>query len=148
MRVCLQRVLEAYVEVDNKKISEIDKGILLFVGFGKDDNSDSLNAIVNKIIRLRIFPNDLGKFDKSIEDVNGEILVVSQFTLFGNVNKGNRPDFTSSMPFVAAETFYNRFIDALSEFYYKDRVKTGVFGAKMVVGLKNDGPVTLIIEYP
>ena len=148
MRICLQRVLEAYVEIDNKMISEIGKGMLLFVGFRKDDNDSFIDAIVNKIIHLRIFPNNLGKFDKSIEDIAGEMLVVSQFTLFGNVNKGNRPDFTLSMPFVEAETLYNRFVDTLSMCYYKDRVKTGVFGAKMIVGLKNDGPVTLIIDYP
>lgn len=148
MRICLQRVLEAYVEIEDKRISEIGRGILLLVGFGKDDSHSFIDVIVNKIIHLRIFPNNLGKFDKSIEDIGGEMLVVSQFTLFGNVNKGNRPDFTSSMPFAEAETLYNKFVNTLSMSYYKDRVKTGVFGAKMVVGLKNDGPVTLIIDYP
>jgi len=148
MRICLQRVLEAYVEIEDKRISEIGRGILLLVGFGKDDSHSFIDVIVNKIIHLRIFPNNLGKFDKSIEDIGGEMLVVSQFTLFGNVNKGNRPDFTSSMPFAEAETLYNKFVNTLSMSYYKDRVKTGVFGAKMVVSLKNDGPVTLIIDYP
>jgi D-tyrosyl-tRNA(Tyr) deacylase len=148
MRICLQRVLEASVKVNCEKISTISQGILLLIGFSKDDKIDFVDKLINKVINLRIFPDVEGKFDKSIKDINGEILVVSQFTLYGNVFKGNRPDFTASMAYSKAEELYEKFVDTLRKSYYKDKVKTGIFGAKMLVNLKNDGPVTLIIEYP
>ena len=148
MKICLQRVLESSVEINCEKISTISQGILLLIGFSKDDKIDVFDKLINKVINLRIFPDIEGKFDKSIKDINGEILVVSQFTLYGNVFKGNRPDFTASMAYSEAEKLYEKFVDTLRKFYYDDRVKTGIFGAKMLVNLKNDGPVTLIIEYP
>jgi D-tyrosyl-tRNA(Tyr) deacylase len=148
MKICLQRVIEASVEVNNEVISTISQGVLLLIGFSNDDKNEYFNKLINKIINLRIFPDTEGKFDKSIKDINGDILVVSQFTLFGNVFKGNRPDFTASMPYSEAEKLYEEFVDILKNSYYIDKVKRGIFGAKMLVSLKNDGPVTLIIEYP
>jgi D-tyrosyl-tRNA(Tyr) deacylase len=148
MKICLQRVSEASVEVNHERISTISQGILLLVGFSKDDKIDFVDKLINKIINLRIFPDIEGKFDKSIKDINGDILVVSQFTLYGDVFKGNRPDFTAAMAYGEAEKLYEKFVDTLKKSYYEDKVKTGIFGAKMLVNLKNDGPVTLIVEYP
>lgn len=148
MKICLQRVSEANVEVNRERISAISQGILLLVGFAKDDKIAFIDKLINKIINLRIFPDIEGRFDKSVKDINGDILIVSQFTLYGNVFKGNRPDFTASMPFSDAEKLYEKFVDSFRKFYYENKVKTGIFGAKMLVNLKNDGPVTLIVEYP
>ncbi len=142
----IQRVCSGSVWVDDKIYSEIKKGFVILCGFSKDDTYDDLVWMVNKIINLRIFENIDGKFDLSIKDINGEILIVSQFTLLGDVRKGRRPDFTMAMEKEKAREFYKVFIDMLSNHYDPTKIKTGVFQAQMLVNIANDGPVTIILD--
>ena len=143
MKVLIQRVKQASVTIENALYSQIDKGYLIFLGIEKDDSEDKIEWLVNKILNLRIFENDEGKMTHSIIDVQGEILLVSQFTLCGNCKKGNRPSFDNAMLPKEAEILYEKFINVLSE---NITVKTGSFGAMMDVALINDGPVTFMIE--
>ncbi|MDY6822031.1 MAG: D-aminoacyl-tRNA deacylase [Deferribacterota bacterium] len=147
MRICLQRVLQASVEVDNKIVSKISKGILLFVGFANSDVDIDLKKCAQKILNLRIFSSTNSSFDKSLKDIEGEILIVSQFTLYGNITKGRRPDFTESMSYGEAEKLYNTFINTMIEEYIDKKIKTGIFGAKMLVNISNDGPVTIVSDF-
>ena len=143
MKVLIQRVKQASVTIENALYSQIDKGYLIFLGIEKDDSEDKIEWLVNKILNLRIFENDEGKMTHSIIDVQGEILLVSQFTLCGNCKKGKRPSFDNAMLPKEAEILYEKFINVLSE---NITVKTGSFGAMMDVALINDGPVTFMIE--
>ena len=143
MKILIQRVKQASVTIENTLYSQIDKGYLIFLGIEKDDSEDKIEWLVNKILNLRIFENDEGKMTHSIIDVQGEILLVSQFTLCGNCKKGNRPSFDNAMLPKEAEILYEKFINVLSE---NITVKTGSFGAMMDVALINDGPVTFMIE--
>ncbi len=144
MRIVLQRVKEAYVKVDGAEVARIGRGFLLLVGIGKGDGEDELRFWARKIPDLRVFPDDEGRFNRSLRDVGGEILCVSQFTLYGDCRKGRRPSFTEAAPAEEAEVLFRRFLELLRD--QGIPVKSGIFGAKMEVGLINDGPVTLILE--
>jgi D-tyrosyl-tRNA(Tyr) deacylase len=141
-------VTSCAVWVDEKCISCINSGLLLLVAFSNTDILDYNKWMAEKIIGLRIFENEEHKFDKSVNDIDGQILVVSQFTLYGNVKKGKRPDFTLSLEASKAKVLYDDFVLNLKEIFGFDRVKTGIFGAKMYLNLVNCGPVTIIIDYP
>ena len=143
MKVVLQRVKSAFVEVDDKTISEINRGYLIFWGIEDNDTTEDYEALINKILNLRIFSDNDGKMNKSIRDVDGEILVVSQFTLAANYTKGNRPSFIKAKdPNVA-----NKMIsEIIKEFSKNITTKQGSFGSSMQVGLVNDGPVTFILS--
>ena len=144
MRAVVQRVDYANVKVKGKVVGEIDKGLLVFLGVGDSDNNSDLEYMVDKILGLRIFEDDLGKMNLSLKDINGEILVVSQFTLYGDVRRGKRPSFTSSAKPELAERLYEDFIEKCKEEGLK--VETGIFGAHMDVEIKNNGPVTILID--
>lgn len=144
MRAVLQRVISASVTVDDDVISEIDKGLLVLLGVSDDDTDADLSYLADKIIGLRIFEDENEKMNLSLEDIGGEILVVSQFTLFGDCRKGRRPNFTSAGKPDFANEMYEKFIK-----YIKDKgIHTGhgIFGADMKVSLVNDGPVTIMID--
>ncbi|MEM6258452.1 MAG: D-aminoacyl-tRNA deacylase [Planctomycetota bacterium] len=145
MRILLQRATHVSVVVDGETIGSIEHGYLLLVGVGKDDTQDMVNKLAKKIVNLRLFPNDAGKFDKSLLDVGGGAMVVSQFTLFGDARKGNRPSFIDAAPPELASPLCDTFAETLREFGVF-RVETGRFGADMKVSLCNDGPVTLWLD--
>ena len=144
MRAVVQRVLEANVKVKQDIVGEINKGLLVFLGVGEGDDNNDLEYMVEKILGLRIFEDENGKMNLSLLDVSGEILIVSQFTLYGDVRRGKRPSFTSSAHPEIAENIYNQFIQRCKEKGLK--TEKGVFGADMKVGLINDGPVTILID--
>ena len=144
MRIVLERVSEAWVRVEGKEVARIGPGYLLLVGISKHDEQEELAFWARKIPELRLFPDKQGKFDRSLRDVGGEILCVSQFTLFGDCRKGRRPSFGEAAPGPEAQQLFDRFVELLRG--QGIPVKTGVFGAHMEVGLVNDGPVTLILE--
>ena len=144
MKAIVQRVKSASVTVDEKLISEIQKGFLVLVGIGQDDTQKDVDYITKKILNLRIFESEKGYFDKSIQDIDGEILFVSQFTLYGDCNKGNRPSFSHAMSPAKAKVFYQNFLDNFKKLYPK--IKDGQFGAMMQVELINDGPVTIVLD--
>lgn len=145
MIALVQRVKQAHVDVDGNTVGQIEKGLLILLGIHQEDTPVELKWVAKKVANLRIFPDDEGKMNRSLIDVDGEALVVSQFTLYGNTQKGNRPSFIASAPPAIAEPLYERFVDELSQWVNKP-VGTGVFGAMMDVHLINDGPVTLIVE--
>lgn len=144
MRVLVQRVLEAQVEVDSKVVGSIDKGLLLFVGFTNTDTSKEIDYLVNKVINLRIFDDDNGIMNKSLIDIKGSILSVSQFTLYGDASKGNRPSYINAMSGDKAIKLYEEFNNKLKE--HNIPIQTGIFGADMKVSLINDGPITIMLE--
>jgi D-tyrosyl-tRNA(Tyr) deacylase len=144
MRVVLQRVQRANVKVENEIIGEIERGILILVGFEEADNLEDFEWMINKIIQLRIFPDENGVMNISLQDIDGEILVVSQFTLHASTKKGNRPSYIKSSPPQRAKEQYLQFVQTLQSKYPK--VQTGEFGADMKVELLNDGPVTICID--
>ncbi len=144
MRIVLERVSEAWVRVEGKEVARIGPGLLLLVGISRQDEQEELAFWARKIPELRLFPDEQGKFDRSLRDVGGEILCVSQFTLFGDCRKGRRPSFSEAAPGPEAQRLFDRFVELLRG--QGIPVKTGVFGAHMEVGLVNDGPVTLILE--
>ncbi len=145
MRVLVQRVSRASVTVGDRVVGSIGRGLLLLVGIRATDTEEELSWMANKCAQLRIFPDDEGKMNKSVEEIGGDALVVSQFTLYGDARKGNRPSFIDAAPPAFADTTYQRFAKLLSE-RLKRPVPTGEFGADMKVELINDGPVTLMIE--
>ena len=144
MRLVIQRVSEAQVTVGAELVGQISAGLCVFLGVGSSDDEAAANHLADKLSRLRIFEDEQGKMNRSVADSKGEILVVSQFTLYGDVSRGNRPSFTEAAPPEKAERLYQVFVDRLKTSGLK--VETGRFQAKMEVALKNDGPVTLIIE--
>jgi D-tyrosyl-tRNA(Tyr) deacylase len=131
------------VKIEGEEIAHIGKGLNILLGVMDEDDEEDIAKLVKKIVNLRIFPNEAGKFDRSLLDVGGEALVVSQFTLAANVKRGNRPDFTRAMEPKRAKELYEAFIAELAK---KVSVQTGRFGAMMEVGIVNDGPVTIIID--
>jgi D-tyrosyl-tRNA(Tyr) deacylase len=145
MRAVVQRVLSARVLVDGKEVSSIGKGILVLLGVAKDDEEEDISYMVKRISNLRIFEDESGKMNYSIRDIGGEVLVVSQFTLYGDVRWGNRPSFENSAPRDRAEKIYDAFCNQLSAELGKE-VKRGVFGAMMEIHLVNYGPVTIIVD--
>ena len=144
MRAVLQRVNKSRVVVGNKTEGEIDKGILIFLGIGKEDTEDDIYYLADKIIGLRIFEDENGKMNLSIKSINGSLLVVSQFTLFGDCRKGKRPSFDKAAKPEEAKKLYNIFIDYLKKTQLN--VQTGKFQAMMDVEIVNDGPVTLMLD--
>lgn len=144
MRVVLQRVARAEVRVDDKSVGSIGPGFLLLVGFTSDDGEEQLRWMADKIRGLRLFPDEDGKMNVSLDEIGGELLVVSQFTLYGDVRRGRRPSFIEAADPERAERLYDRFVSILRE--GTTPVATGTFGALMDVRLVNHGPVTLIIE--
>lgn len=146
MRVLIQRVKEAKVTVENEIIGSIDQGILLFLGIHKDDDRSKICWLVEKVINLRIFEDEWGKMNRSLKEVEGKLLIVSQFTLYGDCDTGRRPSFTEIMPAGQAEKIYEAFIDRGKELLGDMNIATGKFGAEMVVSLVNDGPVTFLIN--
>ena len=144
MRAGMQRVNSGAVEVDGKTVGEIGKGLLVFLGVGDGDTDADLNYIADKTAGLRIFSDEDDKMNLSVTDIDGEILVVSQFTLYGDCRKGRRPNFTSSMEPVTAEKMYEDFIKTIES----KGIKTahGEFGADMQVSISNDGPVTILLD--
>ena len=145
MRALIQRVKRASVKVNNSLIGKIDAGLLIFIGVENSDSLDDLEWLSAKVSRLRIFDDENGAMNKSLIDIKGNVLVVSQFTLHASIKKGNRPSFKKSSDPIYAEVMYNKFIDVLSELISK-KVQTGEFGKKMQVELLNDGPVTIILD--
>ena len=144
MIVVIQRVTSASVKVEDKMMSSIGNGMLILLGISNDDSRENVIKMTNKISKLRIFNDENNIMNKNVNEVNGEVLVVSQFTLYGNVNKGNRPSYIDAAKPDIAEPIYNLFVNQLDNII-NNKVQTGIFGAYMVVDIVNDGPVTLII---
>lgn len=144
MKVVIQRVLEASVEVEGRCVGRIGKGFLILLGVGKEDNKQVADKYIDKLLKLRIFADDNGKTNLSLLDVDGEVLVVSQFTLYAECKKGNRPDFIKAGDAKLAEELYKYFICQIKERLGK--VQSGEFGADMKVSLVNDGPFTVILD--
>ena len=144
MRLIVQRVRSASVDVDGVRIAEIERGLLLLVGIASEDTGADLRKAASKVVDLRIFEDDAGKMNRSLRDVGGQILAVSQFTLYGDTRKGRRPSFVGAAAPDIAEPLFDAFVAAVRD--QGVHVETGRFGAKMAVNLVNDGPVTLLIE--
>ncbi len=144
MKVVVQRVTNSQVEVDNKIVGKIDKGLMLLVGFTENDNQETVKYMANKVLNLRIFDDENGVMNLSVTDIKGEILSISQFTLYGDARKGNRPSYVNALKGEEATKLYDLFNENLKNSNLK--VETGIFGADMKVSLINDGPVTIIIE--
>ena len=144
MRAVVQRVKEARVSVEDKVVGEIKRGLLCFLGVGREDQEADADYLAGKIPQLRIFGDNEGKFNCSLLDIKGEILVVSQFTIFGDCRKGRRPSFTDAAEPRRAQELYHRFVTKLRENAIS--VATGEFQAHMAVELVNDGPVTLLLD--
>ncbi len=144
MRAVIQRVKSASIKVENKIVGEIGSGLLVLLAIHEEDNDASINKLADKILKLRIFSDDNQKMNLSVKDVKGAILVVSQFTLYGNTSKGNRPSFIESAKPEKAIPMYEKFVEYIRGKGIK--IATGEFGAMMDVGLINDGPVTVILD--
>lgn len=144
MRAVVQRVKESRVVVEGKVVGQIGKGLNVLLGIGKGDTEEDVKKLANKILNLRIFENEEGKFYYSLLEVGGEILVVSQFTLYASVKKGRRPSFEEAEEPQRAKDLYERFVEEVRS--YGVKVETGVFGAMMEVYILNWGPVTIILD--
>ena len=145
MRIVVQRVSRAAVRVDGETAGEIGRGFLVLLGIGKNDTEADTDYIIGKILALRVFEDDAGKMNRSVTDIGGAILVVSQFTLYGDVRKGTRPSFSDAMPPAQAEEFYKSFMQKLRAATTL-QVAEGKFAAMMNVDLVNDGPVTIMLD--
>ena len=145
MKAVVQRVSRASVRIDNHTVGEIGRGLLVLLGIGKDDVVADADWMIKKLLALRIFPDDADKMNQSVTDIGGGLLIVSQFTLYGDVRKGTRPSFTDAMPPAEAEQFYNDFMKKLRA-ATPLKVAEGRFAAMMDVELVNDGPVTIILD--
>tara|TARA_Y100000741_G_scaffold317867_1_gene264813 strand:- start:13 stop:456 length:444 start_codon:yes stop_codon:yes gene_type:complete len=141
MLIVLQRVLNASVVIDDSIYSSIEKGFVALVGFQPDDNENDLSFMVRKILRIRIFDDENGALNQSISDINGDILLVPNFTLAADTSRGNRPGFSTAMPPTDAKEMFEKFVDDVSSLHTK--VSSGLFGADMQVSLINDGPITI-----
>lgn len=146
MKVVIQRVTKASVEVDGNIISEIKIGLLVLAGFEATDSQEDFDWISKKLMLLRIFSDEGGLMNLSCADIGGEILVVSQFTLFASTQKGNRPSYMKAAPPEMAKLLYETFVSSLQTHYQTNRIKTGSFGANMQINIQNNGPVTIIID--
>ena len=144
MRAVVQRVTYSSVEVDGVIVGEINKGFNVLLGISKDDTEEDMKYIKDKIINLRVFSDENDKMNLSLLDVKGELLLISQFTLYGDARKGRRPNFMNALGGDEARKFYEKFIEMMKETGLK--VQTGIFGADMKVDIKNDGPVTILLD--
>ncbi len=144
MRVVIQRVIEAKVTVENNVIGSIGKGFLIFLGLGAEDTKETADRYMDKILKLRIFPDENGKTNRSLQDVKGEVLVVSQFTLYADCRKGNRPDFINAAGAIQAKELYEYVLSIVKQRLGK--VEAGEFGEDMKVSLVNDGPFTIVLD--
>ena len=145
MKLVVQRVIKSDLKIDGKIFSSIGYGMVIFIGISKEDDFSLLNKLATKISKLRIFNDEFGKMNKNINEINGEILLVSQFTLCADTKKGNRPSFIGAANPEYAIKIYNSFIGELNKII-STKIQTGKFGADMKINLINDGPVTLILE--
>lgn len=145
MKIVLQRVSEASVTVDQKKVAEIQKGLLLLVGIEDADTQEDIDWLVGKIVKMRIFGDENEVMNCSVQDVDGDIIVVSQFTLHASTKKGNRPSYIKAAKPDFAIPMYENFVKTLEKEFQK-KVQTGIFGADMKVSLLNDGPVTILVD--
>jgi D-aminoacyl-tRNA deacylase len=145
VRAVVQRVVSASVSVDGTIVGAIDRGLLVLLGAGAGDGANDLAYVVDKIVNLRIFADDAGKMNRSVLDVAGGVLVVSQFTLFGDARSGRRPAFTGALEPIAAKALYLESLDAIRAAGVQ-HVAAGVFAADMAVSLVNDGPVTILLD--
>ena len=144
MRAILQRVTRASVHVDQQLVSSIERGLLVLLGIAQRDSELQVKLLVDKIVQLRIFEDQAGKMNRSLLEIAGEMLIVSQFTLYADTRKGRRPSFLDAAPPTLALPLYEHFKEAVAR--YEIRVASGIFGADMQVELLNDGPVTIILE--
>lgn len=144
MRLVIQRVSEAKVEVDNKVVGKIGRGFLVLLGVGQEDNEEKANFLVEKLCNLRVFRDENEKMNLSIKDIDGELLIISQFTLYADCKKGNRPSFVNAAEPKFANNLYEYFINKCKE--KVKNVEKGIFGADMKVSLINEGPVTILLE--
>ena len=145
MRIVLQRVSEASVTVENNKIADIQKGLLVLVGIEDADTQEDIDWLVGKIIKMRIFGDENDVMNCSVQDIDGDIIVVSQFTLHASTKKGNRPSYIKAAKPEFAIPMYENFVKSLEKDFNK-KVQTGIFGADMKVSLLNDGPVTILMD--
>ncbi len=144
MRIVFQRVQHASVVIECTTVASIQMGALVFLGIGEDDTQKDADFLVRKIVDLRVFEDENGKMNRSLRDIDGECIVVSQFTLYGDCHKGRRPSFVRAKSPAEAEALYHYFVERLHE--TKITTQTGQFGADMKISLLNDGPVTLLID--
>lgn len=143
MRILVQRSKKSSVTINNKVVGKIDKGLVLFVGFMEGDTSREIDYMIKKVLNLRIFDDENGVMNKSILDVGGSILSISQFTLYADTKKGNRPSYIKALNGEKAIKLYDEFNEKLSDYI---EVETGLFGADMKVNILNDGPITILLE--
>ena len=144
MRAVVQRVTYSSVEVDGEIVGEINKGFNVLLGISKEDTEEDMKYIKDKIINLRVISDENDKVNLSLLDIKGELLLISQFTLYGDARKGRRPNFMNALGGEEAKKFYDKFIEMMKETGLK--VQTGIFGADMKVDIKNDGPVTILLD--
>lgn len=145
MKTVIQRVNFASLKIDNRKYSEISKGLLLLVGFEDSDNLDDLKWSSQKIVNMRIFADEEDKMNLSVKDIDGEIMIVSQFTLYASTKKGNRPSFIKAAKPEVAIPLYDKFVEIVKS-QFSNKVATGKFGAYMKINFENDGPVTILLD--
>lgn len=145
MKIVIQRVSEALVDIGNVEVASINKGLLILLGIVNEDTQDDINWLCNKIINLRIFPDENGVLNTSLKDTKGDVILVSQFTLHASTKKGNRPSYIKAAKPDVAIPLYENFIKTLENTLGK-KIQTGEFGSDMKVSLVNDGPVTIIID--
>jgi D-tyrosyl-tRNA(Tyr) deacylase len=143
MIAVVQRVIKSSVEVDGKVVGEIRKGVNILLGIAEEDTEEDVNKLVNKIVYLRMFEDENKKMNHSLLDINGEALIISQFTLLANLKKGRRPSFEYAAKPDKAKALYEKFVEEFSKYV---KVQTGIFGADMKVYILNDGPVTFILD--
>jgi len=147
MRALVQRVSEASVTVETENYAaDIGKGMVILLGIKQDDTVEDLNFVADKCCNLRIFEDENEKMNLSLKDVDGEVLVISQFTLYGDARRGNRPSFTDAAQPAIANGLYEKFCDRMRANLGENKIKTGIFGAMMLVKIFNDGPVTILVE--
>ena len=145
MKIVIQRVSSAFVKINKEIERHIEKGLVVFLGIHSEDNLDDIQYLIKKIVALRIFSDGDGKMNLSVQDVTGDLLVISQFTLYAQTMKGNRPSFIAAATPEIALPLYHDFLACLQQ-QYSGRVETGEFGADMQITLCNDGPITIIID--
>lgn len=143
MRVLVQRSKKSSVKVDNKVVGQISKGMVLFVGFTVGDSEENIDYMIQKILKLRIFDDDNNVMNRNILETNGEVLSISQFTLYADTKKGNRPSYIKALNSKEASILYQKFNEKLSKYI---KVETGIFQSEMEVSITNDGPITIMLE--